>query len=74
MPDAYVIEVKGTTVGIVARDGKSYRFYASLRSFYALEGERFATPRLAERAATTLLRRKRRLVDNDVVGGRVVVV
>jgi hypothetical protein len=59
MPDAYVIEVQGVTVGIVARDGDAYRFYASLRLFNSLEGKKFATPRLAERAAGALLRKRR---------------
>ena len=59
MSDAYVIEVRGTTVGIVARDGNSYRFYASLRKFYRLEGERFTTPRSAEKAASRLMSTQR---------------
>lgn len=59
MADAYVIEVRGLTVGIVARDGNIYRFYASLRRFHPLEGERFATPRLAEKAASRLMSKQR---------------
>ena len=70
MSDAFVIEVEGTTVGIVARDGDAYRFCASLRPFYALEGERFATPRLAERAAGALKRQRRRVDLDDAISGQ----
>jgi hypothetical protein len=71
MPDAYVIEVEGITVGIVVRDADAYRFYASLHALYALEGERFTTPRLAERAAAALMRRKRRVALDDAISGQV---
>jgi len=59
MPDAYVIEVQGVTVGIVARDGDAYRFYASLRLFHPLEGRRFSAPRGAEKAAAALWGKRR---------------
>jgi hypothetical protein len=72
MPDAFVIEVEGATVGIVARDGDAYRFYASSRSFYPLDGERFVTPRLAERAAAALQRQKRRATLDDAISGQFV--
>jgi hypothetical protein len=58
--DAYVVEVGGQTVGIVARDGTGFTFHASVHSFNALEGRLFATPRQAEKAALELTRRAMR--------------
>jgi len=55
--NAYVVEVDGQTVGIVARDESgSYRFHASINRFNALEGRSFKSPREAERAAHQLTR------------------
>jgi hypothetical protein len=55
--NAYVVEVDGQTVGIVARDeGGSYRFHASVNRFNTLEGRTFKSPREAERAAHQLAR------------------
>ncbi len=53
MSDAYIIEVADETAGIVVRQGdeKSYRFHASLPRYFPLDGQRFAAPRDAERAA-----------------------
>jgi hypothetical protein len=54
MPDAYVIEVAGRTVGLVVRteDPKhTYRFLASLPSLFHLDGQKFAAAHEAERAA-----------------------
>ena len=49
--NAYVIEVLDATVGIVVRDGDRFRFCASDRQFYGLEGRSFCNPRAAETAA-----------------------
>jgi hypothetical protein len=55
--NAYVVEVDGQTVGIVARDeGGFYRFHASVNRFNTLEGRSFKSPREAERAAHQLAR------------------
>jgi hypothetical protein len=70
MPDAFVIEIEDLTAGIVARDGSAYRFYASLRFFYSLEGQSFATPQHAERAAAALMRQKRRQALDDSLSGQ----
>lgn len=53
MPDAYVIEVRGRTAGIVARDSRdlSFHFFAAAQPFNVMEGRRFADPIAAERAA-----------------------
>jgi hypothetical protein len=53
--NAYVIEVRGQTAGIVARDGQGFRFHASAHRFNALDGRRFRTPREAEKAALKLI-------------------
>jgi hypothetical protein len=53
--NAYVIEVRGQTAGIVARDGQGFRFHASAHRFNALDGRHFKTPREAERAALRLI-------------------
>jgi hypothetical protein len=52
--NAYVIEVRGQTAGIVARDGRGFRFHASAHRFNGLDGQRFGTPREAEKAALAL--------------------
>jgi len=57
MSENYVIEIQplapGRTVqaGIVVRDGRSYQFFAAAADFYALEAQRFKTPKAAEQAA-----------------------
>ncbi len=56
MPDAYVIQISGRTAGIVARDERdlSFNFFAATHAFNAMEGQRFADPLAAERAARHL--------------------
>jgi hypothetical protein len=57
MSDNYIIEIKpeivGATVqaGIVVRDGHRFRFFAATHAFDALDGQLFASPKAAERAA-----------------------
>jgi hypothetical protein len=57
MFDNYIIEIQpaaaGTTIsaGVVVRDGQGFRFFAATHAFARLEGQLFATPRAAERAA-----------------------
>ena len=59
MPNAYIVEVAGQTAGIVARDQRGYRFFASDRFFDSLDGQEFSSARHAERAAQALLRQRR---------------
>jgi hypothetical protein len=59
MSTAYIIEILGESVGIVARDKGGFRFYAADHAYNALEGAAFPTPQQAERAA-------RRLTDQRV--------
>jgi hypothetical protein len=56
--DAYVIQTGGETAGIVVRDQQdvTYRFFASARRFYPLEGRVFLEPFEAEQAAKALQR------------------
>jgi hypothetical protein len=55
MPDAYIIEVGGQTAGIITKDERGYRFFASDRLFHSLDGQEFRSARHAERAARALL-------------------
>jgi hypothetical protein len=58
MPDAYIIQISGRTAGIVARDGRDlcFNFFAASQVFQPMEGQRFADPLAAERAARYLAR------------------
>lgn len=53
---AYVIEVGETQAGLVNRpaDERFFTFIAASAAFNALDGQRFATPDAAERAARLL--------------------
>ena len=53
---AYVIEIGETQAGLVNRRGdeRFFTFIAASAAFDALEGQRFATPSAAERAARQL--------------------
>lgn len=50
---AYVIELGETQIGLVSRrpDEAYFTFIAASAAFHALDGQRFATPGAAERAA-----------------------
>ncbi len=58
MSTAYIIEILGESVGIVARDRGGFRFYAADHAYTALEGAAFRTPQQAERAARRLTDRR----------------
>ena len=53
--NAFVIEIRSRTAGIVAGDGSGFYFFSSERAFDSLEGRRFRSARHAERAARALL-------------------
>jgi hypothetical protein len=55
MANAYVIEIGGDTVGIVAPDGRGVRFHAALRRFNPLDGLVFRSANEAERAARRIV-------------------
>jgi hypothetical protein len=55
MSEAYIIEIDDLAAGIVERDRGGFRFRAAHRDFYRLEGQSFATPYRAQRAAEDVL-------------------
>lgn len=62
MSDAYIIEIADETAGIVVRQQQDtgYRFHAALPRYFPLDGQVFAGPRDAERAANAHFSRKRK--------------
>ena len=56
MASAHVIEVGEITAGIVVLEHGGFRFFASERAFYSLEGALFRTTDQAARAARERLR------------------
>ncbi len=54
MSEPFVVEVWGEPVGIVLREGNTFRFYAAARPFFELDGVQFATPGHAKLAAARL--------------------
>ena len=59
MSDAYVIEIDSLSAGIVQRVRGGFRFYASHGDFFGLDGQRFATPWRAQRAAEEVMQELR---------------
>jgi len=57
MSHAYVVEIGEEPVGIIAREAKVYRFYASKASFRTLNGQVFDNAQKAHHAALNLHRR-----------------
>ena len=56
MTDAYIIETTTLTAGIVAAQGRGFRFYASHPSMFVLEGQIFDSLKAAQKAAEKLSR------------------
>ena len=54
MSEAYVVEVDGTTVGVVVRHRRGFRFHASDPAFMALEGGLYRLAEDATRSAQIL--------------------
>lgn len=54
MSEAYVVEVDGTTVGVVVRHRRGFRFHASDPAFRALEGGLYRRAEDATRSAQVL--------------------
>jgi len=55
MSHAFIIEIRNRTAGMVAGDGRGFRFFSSERAFDSLEGRHFRSVRHAERAASALV-------------------
>jgi len=70
MSQAYVIEVRSRTAGIVVRDGHRFNFFAATPDFGGLEGQAFRTPKEAEAAALRHISARRGRKVALVVGGR----
>ena len=54
MSDPFIVEIWGQPAGIVLKDGAAWRFHATHRAFFALEGVPFNTPGHARLAAARL--------------------
>jgi len=65
MTDAYIIETATLTAGIVAAQGRGFRFYASHPSMFVLEGQFFDSLKAAQTACEKLAR-----MPNDKQGKR----
>jgi hypothetical protein len=59
MTQAYIIEVRNRTAGIVTGDERGFHFFSSERTFDRLEGREFRSAREAERAVIALLDARR---------------
>jgi hypothetical protein len=51
---AFIIETGGTAAGVVVRDGRKYRFFSAHNDFRTLDGQAYATPGAAQKAADLL--------------------
>jgi hypothetical protein len=56
MTDAYIIETATLTAGIVAAQGRGFRFYASHPSMFVLEGQVFDSLKAAQTACEKIAR------------------
>lgn len=56
MSDPFIVEVWGKPVGVVLHDGDAFRFRATARPFFELDGAHFTTPGHARLAAALLQR------------------
>ena len=56
MTDAYIIETATLTAGIVAAQGRGFRFYASHPSMFVLEGQFFDSLKAAQKACEKIAR------------------
>ena len=59
MTDAYIIETATLTAGIVAAQGRGFRFYASHPSMFVLEGQFFESLKAAQSACEKIARMPR---------------
>ena len=58
MSSAFVIEIDGDAAGLALAERSGFRFYASERSYWELEGRWFRSLGQAERAAASVRRRR----------------
>ena len=60
MSEPFIVEIWGEPAGIVLREGNAFRFHATARAFFELDGTQFTTPGHARLAAARLHRGPRR--------------
>jgi hypothetical protein len=56
MSEPFIVEIWGEPAGVVLPDGNAFRFHATARRFFALDGAQFTTPGHARLAAAALQR------------------
>lgn len=54
MSEPFIVEIWGEPAGIVLREGNAFRFHATARRFFELDGTQFHTPGHARLAAARL--------------------
>ena len=54
MSEPFIVEIWGEPAGIDLREGNAYRFHATARPFFELDGITFTTPGHARLAAARL--------------------
>jgi hypothetical protein len=59
MSEAYIVEIWGKPAGIVLPEGNAFRFHATARPFFEIDGAHFNTPGHARLAAAQLQRTAR---------------
>jgi hypothetical protein len=64
MSEPFIVEVWGEPAGVVVPEGNAFRFHATARPFFELDGTPFSTPGHARLAAAGLQR-----VDRHVLAG-----
>ena len=65
MSEPFIVEVWGEPAGVVVPEGNAFRFHATARPFFELDGTPFSTPGHARLAAAGLKRVDRHvLADN----------
>jgi len=58
MSESFIVEIWGEPAGFVLREGGAFRFHATARPFFELDGSQFATPGHARLAAARLKRHR----------------
>lgn len=56
MTEPFIVEVWGEPVGVLLQEGNAFRFHATSRPFFELDGAHFTTPGHARLAAAELQR------------------
>lgn len=54
MSEPFIVEIWGEPAGIVLQEGNAFRFHATARPFFELDGTPFSTPGHARLAAAGL--------------------